>query len=238
VLEVLVVIAIVAYVIGRQVLGEPLRGKRVLLLPAILTVIGLTRLDSGGRTVQADDVAFLVVGAVVALAIGAAQGGVMHLESRDGGLWGRMPLRGLWLWVALVGARVALTVLASASGAHVAASTAPIVLLLGVNRLGQAAIITRRAHASGIAFSPEKDGTVFLADRLGQVNSRLDGLGSGPAADSRPRYADPRTTTGRDNVTDLSDLPPRPNPFGDSADRRYERATRRYDRRTARRRYR
>ncbi|MDX6355501.1 MAG: hypothetical protein QOF98_2404, partial [Streptomyces sp.] len=47
-LEVLVVIAIVAYVIGRQVLGEPLRGKRVVLLPVILTVIGLTRLNSGG----------------------------------------------------------------------------------------------------------------------------------------------------------------------------------------------
>jgi hypothetical protein len=167
VLEVLVVITIVAYVIGRQVLGEPLRGKRVMLLPVILTVIGLTRLNSGGHTVQADDVAFLVAGAVVALAIGAAQGSVMRLEARDGGLWGRMPLRGLWLWVALVGARVALTVLASASGAHVAASTAPIVLLLGVNRLGQAAIITLRAQAAGIPFSPEKDGKVFLDRRTG-----------------------------------------------------------------------
>ena len=169
-LEVLAVIAIVVYVIGRQLRGEPLRGKRVVLLPAVLTVIGLTRLNTGGHPVHAADVAFLVVGGVVAAGIGVAQGSVLRLESREGGLWGRMPLYGLWLWVALVGARIALMTLASASGAHVAASTAPIVLLLGVNRLSQAAVITRRAHAAGIAFSPEKDGSVFLAGL--QPNSR------------------------------------------------------------------
>ena len=48
-LEVLAVIAIVAYVIGRQLLGEALRGKRVIALPAVLAVIGLTRLGGGGH---------------------------------------------------------------------------------------------------------------------------------------------------------------------------------------------
>ncbi|WP_328465394.1 hypothetical protein [Streptomyces sp. NBC_00448] len=174
-LEVLAVIAIVVYVIGRQLLGESLRGKRVLLLPAILVVVGLTRLGGGGHHVRPVDVACLVASGVIAAAIGAGQGAMMRLENREGGLWGRMPPRSLLLWVALVGSRVAMTVLASALGAHVAASTAPIVLMLGVNRLGQAALITRRALAMGIPFAREKDGSVFLSDQLSGLGARLTG---------------------------------------------------------------
>lgn len=175
-LEVLAVIAIVAYVIGRQLLGESLRGKRVILLPAILTVVGLTRLGGSGHHVRAVDVACLAVSGVIALAIGLGQGAMMRLEERDGGLWGRMPARSLLLWAALIASRVGMTVLAGSLGAHVAASSAPIVLLLGVNRLGQAAVITRRALSSGIRFAQERDGSVFLS-------GRLQGLASpGPAA--------------------------------------------------------
>jgi hypothetical protein len=43
VIRVLAVIAIIGYVVGRQLLGEPLRGKRVVVLPVILAVAGLAR---------------------------------------------------------------------------------------------------------------------------------------------------------------------------------------------------
>lgn len=185
-LEVLAVIAIVAYVIGRQLLGEALRGKRVILLPAVLFVVGLTRLGGGGHHVRAVDVACLVASGLIAAGIGAGQGAMMRLEARDGGLWGRMPPRGLLLWAALVASRVVMTILASALGAHVAASSAPIVLLLGVNRLGQAAVITRRALSSGIPFAREKDGRVFLAGQLGQQGAPLDDTRTPPAGFREP----------------------------------------------------
>ena len=38
VIRVLAVIAVIGYVIGRQLTGQPLRGKRVVLLPVILAV--------------------------------------------------------------------------------------------------------------------------------------------------------------------------------------------------------
>jgi hypothetical protein len=41
VIRVLAVIAVIGYVIGRQLMGEPLRGKRVVLLPVILAVAGV-----------------------------------------------------------------------------------------------------------------------------------------------------------------------------------------------------
>ncbi|MFD9325343.1 hypothetical protein [Streptomyces sp. NPDC060065] len=170
VLVVLAVIGIVVVVIGRQLAGEPLRGKRVLLLPAILAVVGVYQLSGHGEHPTAPDIGLLVAGAVVAAGIGAGQGSVMRLENRGGALWGQLPVIGLWLWGALIASRVLTTLVASELHAHVAASSAAILLMLGVNRLGQAAVITRRALASGVPFAPEKDGKVFLGNRFGRQN--------------------------------------------------------------------
>ena len=162
-LVVVAVIGIVGYVIGRQLLGEPLRGKRLIVLPLILAGVGALDLGKDGRHPQAIDIAFIVASGVVAAGIGLAQGGMMRLENRNGGLWGQMPVKSLWLWVALVMSRVLIGVVARASGAHVAASTASVLLVLGINRLAQAAVIAPRAIKDGIPFAPEKDGSTFMA---------------------------------------------------------------------------
>ena len=163
VIRVLAVIAIIGYVIGRQLLGEPLHGKRVVLLPVILAVAGVVDLGKHGRHVEPADVVFLVISGLIAVTIGLLQGRMMRLEARNGALWGQMPVRALWLWALLVGSRLILTVIALAVGAKVAGSSAPIIMLLGINRLGQAAIVMRHALATGIPFAPEKDGRSFLS---------------------------------------------------------------------------
>jgi len=160
-LEILVVIGIVGFVIYQQLAGQPLQGKRLVVLPAVVTVIGF--LDLRGHHMGPADIAWLTVGAAGSLLIGLAFGLITRLESRGGVLWGKMPLRGLWLWVALVAWRVLIMVLAR-TGAHVAASTTPLLFTLGLNRLGQAAVIAFRAMRAGIPFAPEKDGRTFLAD--------------------------------------------------------------------------
>jgi hypothetical protein len=184
VLEIAAAIGIVAFVIGRQLRGEPLRGKRLLLLPAVLVVIGGASLRSAGRPPTSADLACLVTGGLIAAAIGAAQGSMMRLETRGGGLWGRLPVRSLWLWLALVTSRVAMTVIADGLHARLAASTACVLLLLGINRLGQGAVVTARALAAGVPFAPEKDGTVFLAGRLEQFAT-----GPGPTLAPTPTPA-------------------------------------------------
>ena len=110
------------------------------------------------------DIAWLTAGAAGSLLIGLAFGLITRLEARDGVLWGKMPLRGLWLWVALFAWRALIMVLAARTGAHVAASATPLLFTLGLNRLGQAAVIAFRAMRAGIPFAPEKDGSTFLAD--------------------------------------------------------------------------
>lgn len=163
VIEILAVIGVIGYVIFRQVKGEPLRGKRTVLLPAILTVIGYSDLSHQGGHLSATDLACVVLGLAGSAVIGLAFGAITRLESRGGFLWAQLPVRGLWLWAAMLGWRAATFMVAEALHAHVAASSATLLLSLGVNRLATAAVIVPRALSRGIAFAPEKDGRTFLS---------------------------------------------------------------------------
>ncbi|HTW21578.1 MAG TPA: hypothetical protein VME70_15390 [Mycobacteriales bacterium] len=165
--RIVAVVAVVGFVIARQFRGEPLRGRRVVVLPIVLMVIGVIDLSSSHPTVRPIDIACLVAGGVLVATIGIAQGRAIRLESRDGALWGQMPTWGIGLWVLLVTVRIGMTVVATGLHAHVAASSDTILLMLGINRLGQAAAIVWRAMASGIPFAPEKDGRPFLQGWVG-----------------------------------------------------------------------
>lgn len=164
-LEILAVIGIIGFVIYQQLAGQPLRGKRLIVLPVVVTVIGFLNLR--GHHLGSADIAWLTAGAAGSLLIGLAFGAITRLESRGGVLWGRMPLRGLWLWVGLIAWRALIMALAARTGAHVAASTTPLLFTLGLNRVGQAAVIAARAMQRGIPFAPEKDGSTFLGGAFG-----------------------------------------------------------------------
>jgi hypothetical protein len=163
-LEILVVIGVVGYVIYQQVTGQAVQGRRLIVLPAVITVIGFVDLH-GAKHIHPADIVWLTVGAIGSLLIGLAFGAITRLQERNGALWSQLPLRGLWLWAGLIAWRVLIMVLAAKSGAHVAASTTPLLFTLGLNRLGQAAVIAMRAMAAGIPFAPEKDGRAFLSGR-------------------------------------------------------------------------
>ncbi|QMU74957.1 hypothetical protein GXW83_03445 [Streptacidiphilus sp. PB12-B1b] len=161
VLEVLLAIAVVVWVIVRQLMGEPLRGKKLIVLPLVLTGVGVLSLTKHGVHPGAADIVCLAVGTAIAVAIGLGQGRSMRLEARDGVLWGRMPARGLLWWVALIGSRLLMTAVAHGMDAKVAASTAPLLMVLGANRVGQALAIAPRAMRGPVPFAPEKDGSTF-----------------------------------------------------------------------------
>jgi hypothetical protein len=160
--EILVVIGVIGFVIYQQVAGQAVAGRRLIVLPAVLTVVGFLDLDHA-KHLHSADILWLTVGAIGSVLIGLAFGAITRLESRNGALWAQLPLRGLWLWAALIGWRVLIAVIAAKSGAHVAASTTPLLFTLGLNRLAQAAVIAARAMTAGIPFAPEKDGRTFLS---------------------------------------------------------------------------
>jgi hypothetical protein len=162
-LIVLAVIGIVVYVIGQQVVGSSISGKRLIVLPAVVTGIGILDLSSSASHPGATDIVLLIVSAVIAIAIGVGLGAMTRLERRDGYLWAQLPKHGLWLWGGLLVSRVGVIGIAHVSGAHVAAGTTAILLMLGLNRAAQALVVAPRAIAAGIPFAPEKDGSVFGA---------------------------------------------------------------------------
>src|ERR1700677_3632044 len=153
--EILVVIAIVGYVLYQQLTGQALQLKRAVVLPAVVTVIGFVDLRHAGHLRPAD-VLWLSVGAAGAIAIGLALGVITRVYSRDGVLWTRLPMAGLWLWGGLLAWRLVIMLVAKGMDADVAGSVTPLLFTLGLNRLAQAAVVVPRAMASGIPFGPDK----------------------------------------------------------------------------------
>ena len=165
-LEILAAIGIIGFVIYQQVAGQKIQGRRLIVLPAVLTIVGFLGLHGAGH-LQTADYVWLTVGAIGSLLIGLAFGAITRLGSRDGVLWAKLPLRGLWLWAALIAWRALIMVIAARAGAHVAASTTPLLFTLGLNRLGQNAVIASRAMLAGIPFAPEKNGRTFGSGAFG-----------------------------------------------------------------------
>ena len=163
VLTVLVAIGIIVFVVGQQVVGGALSGKRLVVLPAALIAIGILDISSQKSHADATDIVLLVVSGATAIATGAGLGAMTRLERRGGYLWAQLPKRALWLWGALVASRLAIDAIAHADGAQLAGGTAAILLMLGLNRAAQALVVVPRAIAAGIPFAPEQDGSVFGA---------------------------------------------------------------------------
>ena len=142
---VLAVAAIMLYSVGRQIVGEPLRVKRLLGLPAALTVIGIIDVaTSKGSDPTVIDIVLIGVGCAINAVIGMCQGRLMRLWSRDGYLWAQMPKSVLWWWAAKIASGVVLDGIGHALGANLATVSAVMLLRLGVNRLAQAAVVAPR----------------------------------------------------------------------------------------------
>jgi hypothetical protein len=149
IVDIAVVAAALGYVIVSQVRGQALRAKRLVVLPVVLIVIGLAGLH-GMTGVGSADIVCITVSALIAATIGFAQGAVTRLQSHNGTLWGRLPMWGLWLWVALIVSRVAMMATAHAIGADAAASLDSVLVVLGINRLAQAGVIASRASRADL----------------------------------------------------------------------------------------
>ncbi|MER8115888.1 hypothetical protein [Streptomyces sp. NPDC094031] len=157
--EILLAVGIVVLVLLRQWRGDAVHARKLIVLPAALTVAGSLSLASAGRQPTGADTGCLVVGGLLAAVVGAGQGRAVRLEHRSGALWARMPAAGVWWWAALIASRLVMTGVAHALDAGVAASSSSVLLLLGVNRVGQALVLVPRALAAGVSLAPDRGET-------------------------------------------------------------------------------
>ncbi|HEY7813734.1 MAG TPA: hypothetical protein VIC62_10875 [Nakamurella sp.] len=144
------VLAAIGYVLASRIKGQPVNIRRLLVLPAVLTAMGILELAgsvSGG--VGPWDAVLLAAGLLAAAGLGAARGATVAVFVKDDRWWLRYRLATLALWGATVAVRVGLTVLAHWAGATVATSGPALLLSAGATLLAEGAMVAQRANTSG-----------------------------------------------------------------------------------------
>ena len=146
--------AAVGWVLWSRMKGQPLQAKRLLVLPVVLTVLGVTDLTgSSAPHLTGKDIGFLAAGAGLAAVLGAARGATIELYPHGGELWQRYRPATVALWITLIAARLILLVIAAAAHASAGGGTSSLLLTLGVSLLAEAAIVAPRALSTGLPFA-------------------------------------------------------------------------------------
>lgn len=149
ILQILLIVAVAAWVIGRRLTGRPVDTRRSVVLPGVLAVYGWLLLSKTGTLTHTDQVWLAVQGAV-SIVIGLVRGSTVRLYERDGYVWSRYRPLTLVLWAGSIAARFALEAAAVASGAGRTAMAASTMLMFGLSLAAESLIVLPRAHASGI----------------------------------------------------------------------------------------
>jgi hypothetical protein len=150
---ILVAVAAVGFVLWSRTRGQPLRAKRLLVLPVVLTAIGATDLSG---SLSSTDIAFLVGGVIVSVILGAARGATIEVYPNQGELWQRYRRSTVTLWIVLIAIKVVLLAVASVTGAQAGGGTNTLLVTLGASLLAEAAVVGPRALSTGLPFAADQ----------------------------------------------------------------------------------
>lgn len=175
-LEILLVVVLVGYMLIRRLLGEPAQAKRMLVLPAVLTVIGL----SSAKDVLHDPVqlGFLAVTTLIGVGIGALRGLSVRVYVQDGIANMRYTAISVVLWVVNIAAKLGGNFLLTAVDPH-ADSSSTLMLTLGAGLLMEGVVVLAKAMRTGgqVIWQQGKDGaphqtSPFLNDLQSRIGRR------------------------------------------------------------------
>ncbi|GAB3577841.1 hypothetical protein GCM10027445_44200 [Amycolatopsis endophytica] len=133
--QIVLIVLIIGYILTRRLSGVPAQGKRILLLPAVLVVLGVTKLH------QVDALELITSGAL-SVVLGGARGASIRLYSSGGVVFLRYTALTVVLWLVNIGAKLGLGVLFGS----VADS---LLLTLGLGVLVEGVVVLGRALRTG-----------------------------------------------------------------------------------------
>ena len=185
--EIILIIAAIGYVLTRRLIGEPAEVRRMLLVPVVLTGVGIV--DLGKVTLSPVSIGFLVGTTAISLVLGLLRGASIRVFERDCVVFMRYTATTVVLWavnlvVKLLGS-VALG-LVDPTAQH--ATTTGMMFTLGVGMVVEGLPVLAKAMRSGGQI-------VWQQGRNGQphaTSSLLDGLRERMRT-TDPRIFDPRT---------------------------------------------
>jgi hypothetical protein len=196
-IEIIMVIAVVCYILIRRLMGEPAEGKRMLLLPAILTVVGIVGITKLTQTPVS--VAFLAGSAVVSMVLGLLRGTSIRLFPQDGLVFIRYTWVTVALWVANLALKFGANIILRVFDPHdVASVSSGLYLTLGAGMLCEGVVVLVKALRTDgrIMWAKGKKGQPHtMSPFLDALQSRITGTDMlGP--DAPP--AGPQDRPGRD----------------------------------------
>jgi hypothetical protein len=184
--EIVLILAAICFVMVRRLIGEPAQAKRMLVLPAVLAVIGLTDVSGQLKTPMA--AVFLVATAAISVGIGALRGASVRISQRDGLAFVRYTWVTVVLWAAnLVIKFGADVVLKAIDPKDAGAVTSSLLLTLGLGLLVEGAVVLYRALRGDHR-------VMWTQGKNGQMSPMLDNLRDSL---SRRDHADWNTQHGR-----------------------------------------
>ena len=202
--EIILVVAVVCYILIRRLIGEPAEGKRMLLLPAILTVVGVVDITKLAQTPVS--VAFLVASAVFSMVLGLLRGRSIRLFPQDGLVFMRYNWVTVMLWVLNLAVKFGANIILRVTDPHdVASVSSGLYLTLGAGMLCEGAVVLVKALRTDgrIMWAKGKKGQPHtMSPFLDALQGRITGTDTGPSRDAPP--ADPQDRPARDAP------PPRP----------------------------
>ncbi len=150
-ISVLAGIALLIFISIRQLRWQPVALRRLLMMPVILLAVGVvvatrTYSDLGALHPGAGDVMSIVVELALAIVGGLLMGRLTKIETIDGRIKSRLTGPGLAIWFGFIAVRIGMDVLASMTGAELAASAPMILLMVAVVKGTQAFVITQRVN--------------------------------------------------------------------------------------------
>lgn len=207
-IEIILVVAVVCYILIRRLMGEPAEGKRMLLLPAILTVVGIVNITKLTQTPVS--VTFLVASAVFSMVLGLLRGRSIRLFPQDGLVFMRYSWVTVALWAANLGGKFGANIILRVADPHAVASVSSgLYLTLGAGMLCEGVVVLGKAlHTDGhIMWAKGKKGqphtmSPFLDALQGRITGTDTHSDTDPSPDTPP--VEPQDRPGRDA------LPPHP----------------------------
>ncbi|ATY10024.1 DUF1453 domain-containing protein [Amycolatopsis sp. AA4] len=169
--EIVLIAAAVGYLMVRRMIGEPAQAKQMLILPAILSVVGLSTLSGDVKT--AASLIFLVGTAAISIVLGVLRGASVRISRRDGIAFVRYTPVTVALWVANIVVKVGVNFALDAFDPQDAGGVSNSLLFtLGVGILAEGLVVLYRALRAGhqVMWAQGRDGAP------GQTSPLLDNL--------------------------------------------------------------
>jgi hypothetical protein len=157
IVQIVLIAAVVVYVVGGRMVGQPLRVRRLVVIPAIVTLFGLAQLSH----VDESGVLALVIGSVLGFGLGIARGVTIHVYEKAGHVWFRYRWATLAVWAVTIAARVAMVFGMRQFGVD-QLNLGGILVMFGLSLFGEAAVVATRAQRLGVPYAPDRRGARAL----------------------------------------------------------------------------